>query len=45
MPRRIWSRREGAASNLVRTLVSNLRRELGDSAETPVWIVNERNVG
>ena len=45
MLRQVWSRREGADPNLVRMFVSNLRRKLGDSAETPVWIVNERGVG
>ena len=43
--RRIWSGRPSADSNLVRIFVRNLRRKLGDSAASPVYIFNLRGVG
>ena len=45
MLRQIWSRHDGADSNLVRMFVSTLRRKLGDNAAKPVWIANVRAVG
>ena len=45
MLRQIWSRREGADSNLVQMFVSNLKRKLGGSAAKPIWIINERAAG
>ena len=43
--RRIWDGRDGADANLVRIFVRTLRRKLGDSAEDPIWIFNQRGVG
>ncbi len=43
--RRIWSERENAEVNVVRVFVRTLRRKLGDSAENPTWIFNQRGVG
>ena len=43
--RRVWSRHNGADTNLVRIFVRNLRRKLGDNAANPAWIFNERGVG
>ena len=43
--RRIWEARPGADANLIRIFVRNLRRKLGDSAENPTWIFNQRGVG
>ncbi|MDE2913623.1 MAG: response regulator transcription factor [Paracoccaceae bacterium] len=43
--RRVWSGRHGADANLVRIVVRNLRRKLGDDAADPVWIFNQRGVG
>ena len=43
--RRIWDGRDGANANLVRIFVRTLRRKLGDSAENPTWIFNQRGVG
>ena len=42
---RVWDGRNGAEANLVRIAVKNLRRKLGDDAERPVYILNERGVG
>ena len=43
--RRIWADRDGADANVVRMFVRNLRRKLGDSADDPRWIFNQRGVG
>ena len=43
--RRIWEGREGADAHVVRMVVRNLRRKLGDSAGAPRWIFNRRGVG
>ena len=43
--RRVWAKRENADANLVRIFVRNLRRKLGDSAASPVYLFNERAVG
>ena len=43
--RRIWADRDSADANVVRMFVRNLRRKLGDSADAPVWIFNQRGVG
>ena len=43
--RRVWAKRENADANLVRIFVRNLRRKLGDSADSPAYIVNRRGVG
>ncbi len=43
--RRVWAKRENADANLVRIFVRNLRRKLGDSATSPVYLFNERGVG
>ena len=43
--RRIWGGRGGANANLVRIFVRTLRRKLGDDAENPTWIFNQRGVG
>ena len=43
--RRIWEKRDGADANLVRIFVRTLRGKLGDDAENPTWIFNQRGVG
>ena len=43
--RRVWAKRKNADANLVRIFVRNLRRKLGDSAASPVYLFNERGVG
>ena len=43
--RRVWTKRGNADANLVRIFVRNLRRKLGDSAASPVYLFNERGVG
>ena len=43
--RRVWGGRQYAGPDLVRTFVKKLRRKLGDTAATPVFIANERGVG
>ncbi len=43
--RRIWEGRDNADANLVRIFVRTLRSKLGDSAEHPTWIFNQRGVG
>ena len=43
--RRVWKRSESTDSTLVRMQVSALRRKLGDDAENPTWIFNQRGVG
>ena len=42
--RRVWGRRAGDPK-LVRTVVKNLRRKLGDDAASPVHVVTERGIG
>ena len=43
--RRVWKRSEAADSSLVRMQVKGLRGKLGDDAENPTWIFNQRGVG
>ena len=43
--RRVWKRSESTDTSLVRMQVSGLRRKLGDDAENPTWIFNQRGVG
>ena len=43
--RRVWANREKANANLVHILVRSLRRKLGDSADSPAYIFNQRGVG
>ena len=43
--RQVWGERERGGPNLVRVFVRNLRRKLGEDAEHPAWIFNERGVG
>ena len=43
--RRVWAKRENADANLVRIFVRSLRRKLGDSADNPAYIFNQRGVG
>ena len=40
-----WAGREHANEQLVRTSIKKLRRKLGDPADKPAYIVNERGVG
>jgi len=42
--RRVWGRR-GGDPKLVRTVVKNIRRKLGDDAARPVYVVSERGIG
>ncbi len=43
--RRVWAKRDSAGPNLVRIVVKELRRKLGDSAASPAYLFNERGVG
>ena len=43
--RQVWGGRNHAGPNLVRIFVRNLRRKLGEDAERPTWIFNQRGVG
>ena len=43
--RRVWAKRENPHPNVVRIVVQNVRRKLGDSAARPTYILNERGVG
>ena len=43
--RQVWGGRERGGPNLVRIFVRNLRRKLGEDAERPAWIFNQRGVG
>ena len=43
--RQVWAGREHANEQLVRTFVKKLRHKLGDSADDPAYIFNERGVG
>ena len=43
--RRVWGERQPTGSDPVRRFVRNLRRKLGDNADRPVYIFNERGVG
>ena len=43
--RQVWSRQASADSRPVRSCVKRLRRKLGDSADEPAYILNERGVG
>ena len=42
---RVWAGRSGADANTVRIFVKQLRDKLGDRADHPVWIFNQRGVG
>ena len=43
--RQVWSRRGTANPKIVRAYVKRLRDRLGDDADRPAWIFNERGVG
>ena len=45
--RQVWGEREDerGGPNLVRVFIRNLRRKLGEDAERPTWLFNERGVG
>lgn len=43
--RQVWGGRARGGPNLVRIFVRNLRRKLGEDAERPAWIFNQRSVG
>ena len=43
--RRVWSGRDRGGANLTRVVVRSLRRKLGDHADNPTWIFNQRGVG
>ena len=43
--RRVWRARDGGDPRIVRAFVKRLRKKLGDSADNPAYIVNERGVG
>ena len=43
--RQVWGARRRVDPNLVRIFVRNLRRKLGEDAERPTWIFNQRGVG
>ena len=43
--RQVWGSKEQAGSNVVRVFIRHLRRKLGEDAERPVLLFNERGVG
>ena len=43
--RRVWSGKANATPNLVRIMVRSLRAKLGEDADKPTWIFNQRGVG
>ena len=43
--RRVWRARDGGDPRVVRAFVKRLRKKLGDDADNPDYIVNERGVG
>ena len=43
--RRVWRAQDGGDLRVVRAFVTRLRKKLGDSADNPAYIVNERGVG
>ena len=43
--RRVWSGRDGANPQAVRSAVRKLRRRLGDDADSPKYILTERGLG
>ena len=43
--RQVWSGRANGNPKIVRAYVKRLRSKLGDDAENPAWIFNERGVG
>ena len=43
--RQVWGGRHYGDAELVRTFVKKLRRKLGDDANCPTYIVNERGIG
>ncbi len=45
LSRQVWGSRGGRKSEAVRTYVKRLRQKLGDDAESPTYIFNERGVG
>ena len=43
--RQVWGERDSTDAQLVRNFVKKLRHKLGNDAESPAWIRNERGVG
>ena len=43
--RRVWGPKDASDVRLVRAVVKNLRRKLGDDASRPTYILNEHGVG
>ena len=43
--RRVWGQRDANDATVVRAIVRNLRRKLGDDAARPAYILSERGVG
>ena len=43
--RQVWGGRDNPNSEVVRTFIKRLRRQLGEKASRPKWIFNERGVG
>ena len=43
--RRVWAKPEHVAVGVLRIFVRNLRLKLGDSADSPAYIFNQRGVG
>ena len=43
--RQVWSTRDSADAELVRTFVKRLRRKLGDDVSRPAYVFTERGVG
>lgn len=45
LPERVWGPGRSAGSGPLRTAIKNLRRALGDHANSPIYIFNEPRVG
>ena len=43
--RKVWSGREAGDVDIVRNFVKKLRAKLGEDAQSPTWIFNQRGVG
>ena len=43
--RRVWGRKGGGDVRPMRTIVSKLRRKLGDDADNPTYVFTEPRVG
>ncbi len=45
LPQRVWGMRHAGHSGPIRTAIKNIRRKLGDDADSPTYIFNKPRVG